>query len=49
MREPEFEDDVPALDLADVAQPLSKRIEDQRLVAVCKGQDADAGIFDGGC
>ena len=43
--QPEFEDDVAPLDIAEVAQPLSKRVEYRRLIAVRGCQDADAGDF----
>ena len=42
MGEPKFEDDVAAFDIAEVAEPLSERIEDRRSVAVCRRQHADA-------
>ena len=41
--QPEFEDDVAPLDIAEVAQPLSKRVEYRRLIAVRGCEDADAG------
>ena len=42
MGEPEFEDDVAAFDVTEVAEPLSERIEERRSIAVCRRQNADA-------